>query len=233
MDCGAYGGEQIFLTTMTAHTLGGNYRLGAVRLASRAIYTNTAPNGAFRACNGVYNTFALERRIRSTIGVGFGGSYFPGEHLGLGIEVIVLDRDARRRGKILEREGFVRAVAFPIEHGDLGCGSGIWAKELAAAGYRVLGIDLSEAMIAIANRAVEIGEFVSTRNHTLRHRFEQKLAGLTIDHHASPRNPSASILLPAWSKYSGWANSSETSSPALSGRAGSASVTSEWLASLR
>ncbi|MCA1494246.1 xanthine dehydrogenase family protein [Ensifer sp. NBAIM29] len=61
MDCGAYGGEQIFLTTMTAHTLGGNYRLGAVRLTSRAIYTNTPPNGAFRACNGVYNTFALER----------------------------------------------------------------------------------------------------------------------------------------------------------------------------
>ena len=26
MDCGAYGGEQIFLTTMTAHTLTGNYR---------------------------------------------------------------------------------------------------------------------------------------------------------------------------------------------------------------
>jgi CO/xanthine dehydrogenase Mo-binding subunit len=61
MDCGAYGGEQVFLTTMTAHTLGGNYRLGSVRLSSRAVYTNTAPNGAFRACNGVYNTFALER----------------------------------------------------------------------------------------------------------------------------------------------------------------------------
>ena len=61
MDCGAYGGEQIFLTTMTAHTLGGNYKLGSVRLSSRAVYTNTAPNGAFRACNGVYNTFALER----------------------------------------------------------------------------------------------------------------------------------------------------------------------------
>ncbi|MDW9356467.1 molybdopterin-dependent oxidoreductase [Sinorhizobium meliloti] len=61
MDCGAYGGEQVFLTTMTAHTLGGNYKLGSVRLSSRAVYTNTAPNGAFRACNGVYNTFALER----------------------------------------------------------------------------------------------------------------------------------------------------------------------------
>ena len=43
MDCGAYGGEQIFLTTMTAHTLGGNYRLGSVRLVSPAVYTNTAP----------------------------------------------------------------------------------------------------------------------------------------------------------------------------------------------
>jgi CO/xanthine dehydrogenase Mo-binding subunit len=61
MDCGAYGGEQTFLTTMTAHTLTGNYRLGSVRLVSRAVYTNTAPTGAFRACNGVYCTFALER----------------------------------------------------------------------------------------------------------------------------------------------------------------------------
>ena len=61
MDCGAYGGEQVFLSTMTAHTLGANYRLGAARMVSRAVYTNTAPNGAFRACNGVYNTFALER----------------------------------------------------------------------------------------------------------------------------------------------------------------------------
>jgi CO/xanthine dehydrogenase Mo-binding subunit len=61
MDCGAYGGEQVFLTTMTAHTLGGNYKLGSVRLNSRAVYTNTPPNGAFRACNGVYNTFFLER----------------------------------------------------------------------------------------------------------------------------------------------------------------------------
>jgi CO/xanthine dehydrogenase Mo-binding subunit len=72
MDCGAYGGEQVFLTTMTAHTLGGNYRLGAARLVSRAVYTNTAPNGAFRACNGVYNTFALERHtdeIAATIGM--------------------------------------------------------------------------------------------------------------------------------------------------------------------
>ena len=61
MDAGAYGGEQVFLSTMTAHTLGGNYKLGSVKLSSLVVYTNTPPNGAFRACNGVYNTFALER----------------------------------------------------------------------------------------------------------------------------------------------------------------------------
>ncbi len=111
MDCGAYGGEQIFLTTMTAHTLGGNYRLGAVRLTSRAIYTNTAPNGAFRACNGVYNTFALERhtdeicaaisidplefRRRNVLGdkdIGATGQVFEGDVLGP-----MLDRMAEMR----------------------------------------------------------------------------------------------------------------------------------------
>jgi len=61
MDAGAYGGEQVFLSTMTAHTLGGNYKLGSVKISSLVVYTNTPPNGAFRACNGVYNTFALER----------------------------------------------------------------------------------------------------------------------------------------------------------------------------
>jgi CO/xanthine dehydrogenase Mo-binding subunit len=61
MDCGAYSGEQPFLTTMSAHTLFGNYELQTARLISQAVYTNTAPTGAFRACNGTYSTFALER----------------------------------------------------------------------------------------------------------------------------------------------------------------------------
>ncbi|PSS60548.1 aldehyde oxidase [Ensifer sp. NM-2] len=120
MDCGAYGGEQIFLTTMTAHTLGGNYRLGAVRLSSRAIYTNTAPNGAFRACNGVYNTFALERhtdeiceaigmhpmefRRRNVIGdgdLGSTGQVFQGEVLRP-----MLDKmDVLRLASPLKKEG--------------------------------------------------------------------------------------------------------------------------------
>ena len=37
---------------------------------------------------------------------------------------------------------------------DLGCGSGIWAQQLCATGYRVLGIDQSRAMLAIARKRV-------------------------------------------------------------------------------
>ena len=42
---------------------------------------------------------------------------------------------------------------------DLGCGSWLWAEELARARYRVLGIDISEAMIEIARRRVSDAEF--------------------------------------------------------------------------
>ncbi|KJC57104.1 aldehyde oxidase [Bradyrhizobium sp. LTSPM299] len=121
MDCGAYGGEQIFLTTMTAHTLGGNYRLGTVRLVSRAVYTNTAPNGAFRCCNGVYNTFALERhtdeiaarigmdplafRRRNVLGdgdLGATGQVFEGNVLGPMLERMDTLRDAAAAPRVLD-----------------------------------------------------------------------------------------------------------------------------------
>ncbi len=42
---------------------------------------------------------------------------------------------------------------------DLGCGDGLWARELTKARYRVLGIDISESMIAIARRRVPEAEF--------------------------------------------------------------------------
>lgn len=42
---------------------------------------------------------------------------------------------------------------------DLGCGSGLLARELVNAGYRVLGIDISAAMIEIARRRVPEAEF--------------------------------------------------------------------------
>jgi len=42
---------------------------------------------------------------------------------------------------------------------DLGCGSGLWARELVDTGYRVLGIDISEAMIELSRKRVPEANF--------------------------------------------------------------------------
>src|SRR5579871_1460154 len=42
---------------------------------------------------------------------------------------------------------------------DLGCGSGIWARALAASGYHVLGADISPAMIDLARERVPQAQF--------------------------------------------------------------------------
>src|SRR5436309_2695675 len=44
---------------------------------------------------------------------------------------------------------------------DLGCGSGIWAEELLAAGYDVLGVDISASMIRLARRRAPRARFVT------------------------------------------------------------------------
>src|SRR5690348_16072673 len=56
--------------------------------------------------------------------------------------------DALRRG------GTERGLVI-----DLGCGSGILAQAVSAAGYDILGIDISAAMIAQARRGVPGGRF--------------------------------------------------------------------------
>src|SRR5262245_5008242 len=42
---------------------------------------------------------------------------------------------------------------------DLGCGSGILSENVSGAGFDVVGIDISEAFVAIARRRVPRGEF--------------------------------------------------------------------------
>lgn len=44
---------------------------------------------------------------------------------------------------------------------DLGCGSGRWAMELNRAGYKVIGIDQSPAMIRLARRVAPQSQFLS------------------------------------------------------------------------
>lgn len=43
---------------------------------------------------------------------------------------------------------------------DLGCGSGIWAAELIRAGYDVLGVDQSQAMIRLAGKKAPQAKFI-------------------------------------------------------------------------
>src|SRR5581483_11770225 len=49
--------------------------------------------------------------------------------------------------EMLRQRGLVRGLVV-----DLGCGSGIWARALGDAGYEVLGVDQSEALLAIARK---------------------------------------------------------------------------------
>jgi SAM-dependent methyltransferase len=43
---------------------------------------------------------------------------------------------------------------------DLGCGSGVWARELVQAGYDVVAVDISDAMIRLARKNVSGARFV-------------------------------------------------------------------------
>src|ERR671916_380466 len=56
--------------------------------------------------------------------------------------------------EILDRNGIHDGLIV-----DLGCGSGLWARELVDAGYQVLGIDISEAMIELSRKRVPEAEF--------------------------------------------------------------------------
>ncbi len=48
---------------------------------------------------------------------------------------------------------------------DLGCGSGTWARALLQAGYAVLGVDQSEAMVALARTVAPGATFVQASLH--------------------------------------------------------------------
>ena len=61
MDAGAYAGDTVFLTSIALFVAEGPYSVDRTRVVARALYTNTAPTGAFRGVSGAYLYFALER----------------------------------------------------------------------------------------------------------------------------------------------------------------------------
>ncbi len=56
---------------------------------------------------------------------------------------------------LLRRNGIGRGLIV-----DLGCGSGVWARQLGFAGYDVLGVDMSPDMIRLAHRKAPKATFV-------------------------------------------------------------------------
>ena len=62
-DSGAYAIDAPYLTSIPMFMFGSIYRVGTARVRARAVYTNTAPTGAFRGVSGPYLVFALERHM--------------------------------------------------------------------------------------------------------------------------------------------------------------------------
>lgn len=62
-DSGAYATDAPYLASIPLFMFGSVYRIETGRLRARAVYTNTAPTGAFRGVSGPYLVFALERHM--------------------------------------------------------------------------------------------------------------------------------------------------------------------------
>ena len=70
-DSGAYAIDAPFLASLPIFAAGSVYRVAKARVRCRAVYTNTAPTGAFRGVSGPYLVFAVERHtdhIAATLG---------------------------------------------------------------------------------------------------------------------------------------------------------------------
>jgi CO/xanthine dehydrogenase Mo-binding subunit len=63
LDAGAAATDAPYLASIPLLLAGGVYRVGPTRVRARAVYTNTAPTGAFRGVSGTHLVFALERHL--------------------------------------------------------------------------------------------------------------------------------------------------------------------------
>ncbi|MFQ5966479.1 MAG: xanthine dehydrogenase family protein molybdopterin-binding subunit [Acidimicrobiia bacterium] len=63
LDAGAAATDAPYLCSIPFLVAGAPYRTGPTRVTSRAVYTNTAPTGAFRGVSGTHTVFALERHM--------------------------------------------------------------------------------------------------------------------------------------------------------------------------
>jgi CO/xanthine dehydrogenase Mo-binding subunit len=102
-DCGAYAGEGPVLASIPSLVGGTVYRVGAARLRTSMVYTNTAPTGAMRGVGGLYTFFALERhtdRIAEELGI---------DRRELRLRSVYRDGDRLPNGQVLDDVAFLDA----------------------------------------------------------------------------------------------------------------------------
>ena len=109
MDAGAYAGDTVFLTSIPIYVADGLYRVGRTRVRARAVYTNTAPTGAFRGVSGTYLYFALERHtdnLANAIGM---------DRREFRLRNVVESGHAMLNGQVLDDAGHLRTAFEAVE----------------------------------------------------------------------------------------------------------------------
>lgn len=108
-DSGAYAIDAPYLTSVAMFMFGSIYRVGTARILARAVYTNTAPTGAFRGVSGPYLVFALERHMdHIALEVGM-------DRRQLRLQSLVSSGDAMRNGQVLGDASILREAFETME----------------------------------------------------------------------------------------------------------------------
>ena len=129
-DSGAYAIDAPYLTSIPMFIFGSVYRVGTARVVTRAVYTNTAPTGAFRGVSGTYLVFALERHmdhIANELGV---------DRREYRLQTLMDDGDEMLNGQILGDASILRKAFDVLEE------RAPWA-ELGKGPYRGVGMAAS------------------------------------------------------------------------------------------
>lgn len=108
-DSGAYAIDAPYLASIPLFVAGGPYRVGAARVRCRAMYTNTAPTGAFRGVSGTYLVFAVERHldhVARELGM---------DKRTLRLRNLIEDGDALLNGQVLPDAGILREAFDRID----------------------------------------------------------------------------------------------------------------------
>jgi CO/xanthine dehydrogenase Mo-binding subunit len=109
LDAGAAATDAPFLASIPLLLAAGPYRVGPTRVRARAVYTNTAPTGAFRGVSGTHLIFALERHIDEI------ARSLDIDRRELRLNNLKEDGDALLNGQVLEDASILREAFDRVE----------------------------------------------------------------------------------------------------------------------